>query len=655
MLDQWNDTDAAFDGESLQALFEEQVERTPYAIAVVFEDEQLTYRELNRRANVLAWQLMERGVGPEVLVALLARRSIDWLVSVLAVFKTGGAYLPLDPSHPARLLNRVMQQSRSALVLVSREFSGLAQTLESPHVLIIEDLLEAEASEVNPLRRSDPNNLAYVIYTSGSTGVPKGAMVEQRGMLNHLHAKIADLQLNGADRVAETAAPHFDISVWQFLAALLVGGSVSIISDEVVRDPVALPAEIERYGTTVWEVVPSLLQAILEETQQPELAALRWMIVTGEALKPELCRQWLQFYPRIPMLNAYGPTECSDDVTHYRVQDQPPPEVSRMPIGWPLANTRLYVLDREFELEPVGVAGEICVAGTGVGRGYLHDPARTAEVFVPNPFAREAGERLYRTGDLGRYLANGCIEFVGRRDEQVKVRGYRIELGEITVVLNQHPAVKESVVVVREEKTALPQIVAYVVLHSSAPTDGNQLRSFAHERLAEYMITASFVFIEALPLTPNGKIDLRSLPVPDAVRPELSSEFVSPRTPTEELVASLWAEMLDLKEVGVYDNFFELGGHSLLATRVTSRLRERLNVDLPLRTFFESPTVAGLALAIDKLQASRHDSTELKIKRRPRGEKNLAQLLRKINQLSDVEVGQLLVEKDPTKEASQNA
>ena len=323
-----------------------------------------------------------------------------------------------------------------------------------------------------------------------------------------------------------------------------------------------------------------------------------------------------------------------------------------MPIGRPLANTRIYVLDGEFELEPVGVAGEICVAGTGVGRGYLHDPVRTAEVFIPNPFAIAAGERLYRTGDLGRYLANGCIEFIGRRDEQVKVRGYRIELGEIASVLNQHPAVKESVAVVRQEKSALPQIVAYVVPEST--TDANEIRSFAQEQLAQHMIPAAFVFIDAFPLTRNGKIDLRSLPVPDTVRPELRAQFVPPRTPVEELVASIWAEVLDLKQIGVHDNFFELGGHSLLATRVTSRLREKLHIDLPLRTFFESPTVAGLASAIDKLQP-RNDSTELKIKRRPRGEKNLAQLLRKINQLSDVEVGQLLVEKDPTKEATQNA
>jgi amino acid adenylation domain-containing protein len=309
MLHDWQDTDMAFGEESFQALFERQVERTPDDVAVVFEAREVTYCELNRRANVLAWQLSEHGAGPEVLVSLLARRSIDWLVAVLAIFKTGGAYLPLDPSNPARRLDQMLQQSRSSLVLASREFSELAQTLvDIPKVLFIEDLLKAETPETNPPHRSDPGNLAYVIFTSGSTGVPKGAMVEQRGMLNHLHAKISDLQLSSTDRVAETAAPHFDISVWQFLAALLVGGRVSILSDDVVRDPVALQTEIEKQGITVWEVVPSLLQAILEEMKSgkrpPEFASLRWMIVTGEALKPELCRQWLKLYPRIPMLNA---------------------------------------------------------------------------------------------------------------------------------------------------------------------------------------------------------------------------------------------------------------------------------------------------------------------------------------------------------------
>ena len=673
MLNQWNDTRAAFGEESLQALFEKQVERTPDVVAVVCEGRQATYRELNRRANVIAWRLIERGVGPEVLVALIAPRGIDWLAAMLGVFKAGGAYLPLDPANPAARLRHVLAQSRSSLVLVSREFCELAQASNHlpaadqmystalPHVLVIADLLESHGLEENPPLQSAPANLAYVIYTSGSTGVPKGAMVEQCGMLNHLHSKIVELQLDSVDNVAQTASPYFDISVWQFLAALLVGGRLSIIGDEVVRDPWALLSEIEREGITIWEIVPSLLQAILEEIgtgakPQPRLAALRWLIVTGEALKPELCRQWLKLYPQIPVLNAYGPTECSDDVTHHIVQQQPPVEVSRMPVGRALPNTRLYVLDGELELKPIGVVGEICVAGTGVGRGYLHDGGRTAEAFIPDPFATVAGERLYRTGDLGRYLANGCIEFVGRRDEQVKVRGYRIELGEIAAALNQHPAVRESVAVLREEKSTLQQIVAYVVVQESETTaDFDQLRSFAQQRLPDYMVPSSFVFIEALPLTPNGKIDHQALPAFAAVRPELSAEFFAPRTPIEEMLASIWAEVLELGEVGIHDNFFELGGHSLLATRVTSRVRERLQIDLPLRTFFESPTIASLALAIGNLETSEPGVAELKINPRPRGAKDLQQLLQKINQLSEVEVGQLLLEKKTTKEASHDA
>jgi amino acid adenylation domain-containing protein/non-ribosomal peptide synthase protein (TIGR01720 family) len=602
LLFEWNDTrsDLASD-KCAQQLFEEQAERTPHAVAVLFEGGQLTYDELNRRSNRWARALVARGVGPDTLVTLLDERGPDLLTAILAVFKAGGAYLPLDPHDPRARLKRVLAQGRSRLLLTTRELAPTLSELTEgsegggPEVIFVEDLSRGEGADGNLPARGGWSNLAYVIYTSGSTGVPKGAMVEHRGMLNHLRAKIDDLRLTDKDVVAQTASQCFDISVWQFLAALLVGGSVRIFPDEIARDGTRLLDEVARHSVTILETVPSLLQASLGsaasgEAAPPDLPALRWSLVTGEALPPELCRRWLTLYPKIALLNAYGPTECSDDVTHHLVELPPPESVARMPIGRPILNTRLYVLDPRKRPVPVGVDGELYVGGLGVGRGYLHDPARTAERFVPDPFSAEPGARLYRTGDLMRHLPGGEIEFLGRVDFQVKVRGFRIELGEVEAALRGVEGVREAVVEAREGAGGQARLVGWVVCEGA--WEEGAWRERLREQLPEYMVPSSLTEVERWPLTPNGKIDRRALPEP--VLGAASRDYAPPRTLVESKLAEVWGQVLRLKQVGIHDNFFELGGDSILIIQIISRARQA-GIELTLRQVIQHQTIAELA------------------------------------------------------------
>jgi amino acid adenylation domain-containing protein len=698
LLVEWNDTTASplelggtEGGLCFHQLFQQQVERTPEAIAVVFENQRLTYRELNARANYLAQILLAPAghdkrmkslapspLSPSPIVGLLGERNIEFLIGMLAIFKAGGVYLPLDPFLPAQRLSYIIKQSQATLILASKQFEPLLDTLSEqlrsssaqqacPEEQGVEVLwLDPRAKEGNreglPLPvRGGPDSLAYVIFTSGSTGLPKGAMIEHKGMLNHLYAKCLDLDLTAADTVAQNAPQSFDISVWQFLSALLVGGRVHIFDDEVARDPEQLLAEVAANEITILEVVPSVLRVMIESNREQDLSKLRWLVPTGEALPPELCRQWFERYPHIPMINAYGPTECSDDVTHYPIYEPPAPDVVNMPIGRPLINMQMYILDQHLQPVPIGVAGELYVGGIGVGRGYLHDPERTQQAFIKTPLLRKAplslgrgglggegkgGERkgrgsegkglggeekrLYKTGDLCRYLPDGNIEFLGRIDHQVKIRGFRIELGEIEAVLSQHPSLREVVVLAREEGSAgaSPRIgrhlvkrsrgargegrlgkrlVAYLV--SEEPVSNDELRVHLAQKLPDYMQPSAFVRLDALPLTPNGKIDRRALPAPDEIHSTREKEVVLPRTPTEESLAAIWEEVLGLEandtlpseQIGIHDNFFELGGHSLLATQVISRSRQLFQVELPLRTLFEEPTVARLAARLEKI------------------------------------------------------
>jgi iturin family lipopeptide synthetase A len=476
LLVEWNATAYNYPRtQCFHQLFEAQVAHTPDAVAVSVGVTHLTYHQLNQQANIVAHQLRILGIGPDTIVALLAPRGISFLITILAIFKAGGAYLPLDPRHPPQRIAQVLTRSRTPLVLGTLDF---LPTLEQacthlpadydPCVQSIDILLAASQAADNLSIPVSPSHLAYVIYTSGSTGMPKGVMVEHGGMINHLYAKIADLKLSKVDIIAQTASQCFDISVWQFLVALLIGGRVEIIGDEEAHDPAVLLAKIPEHRITVLETVPSMLQALLDEAARPggtpfEWKTVRWLLSTGEALSPELCRRWFAQAPDLPLLNAYGPTECSDDVTHHPILQAPLAEIGRMPIGHPIANTQLYVLDRELQPVSIGVQGELYVGGAGVGRGYLHEPGHTAAAFIPDPYSPLPGVRLYKTGDIVRMLADGTLEFLGRSDQQVKLRGFRIELGEIESAISQHPNVLNNVVLLHEELPNDKRLVAYIV------------------------------------------------------------------------------------------------------------------------------------------------------------------------------------------------
>jgi len=579
--------------------FEAQAAATPDNVAATCLDRRMTYRELNCGANRVAHALRSTGVKPEAIVTLMGDRDLNFLTMLLGILKAGGVYLPLESAHPSHRLTHVLRESRARVVLTTEGYrqritslmEGLADHTR-PILMTVEEIQSLVKNDRNLCTPQHAAEAAYVIYTSGSTGMPKGAIVEHRGMLNHLWGKVDTLQLTTADVIAQTASQCFDISVWQFLAPLLCGGRVCIVPDEIAHDPVALLRHVEAAGVTVLEVVPAMLQGMLEiavdDAREPNLTRLRVVLPTGEALPSALCRRWFGRFPTVPLINAYGPAECADDVALHRIDRTPDEPAASMPIGRPVPNLELYVLSPSLKPLPVGVAGELCVAGVGVGRGYLLDPARTADVFVPHPFSKEPGARLYRTGDLAQYLPNGLLQFLGRMDHQVKVRGFRIELGEVESQLMEHPDVREAVAVVREDGRGEKRLVAYV----AGKLSGDRLREFLRERLPDYMVPPTIVVLDALPRNANGKIDRRILPEPEARAPHRT--FVAPRTDMEGKLARVWAEALGLSQVGIHDNFFDIGGHSLTAVQVISRIQRMTGNPISLLDLFKAPTVASL-------------------------------------------------------------
>ncbi|MBS0180675.1 MAG: amino acid adenylation domain-containing protein, partial [Nitrospira sp.] len=600
------------DGRSFTSRFEAEVRRSPQATAVRCGDRSLTYDDLNRQANRLAHRLRAKGICSDALVAVLDERGIDLLTMIVGCFKAGAAYVPLDLHHPVARVAKLLELSRvPAVVTTLRLKSHLDQILalmtqgRRPVVVLLDALQTEPGSDEDRTVSVRLDQLAYVIYTSGSTGVPKGAMVTMGGMLNNIDSKLSSLSIGHKDVIAQTASQCFDISVWQFLTALLCGATTHILTDEVVREPSRLLTQLDAAGITIYEAVPAVLQALLEAGERSEstavLTRLRWVLPTGEALPPALCRRWFERHPNIPLLNAYGPAECADDVAVHPIMTAPADEVVRMPIGRAIQHVRLSILNRLFAPVPVGVSGELCIGGIGVGRGYLEDPLRTAQAFVPDPFTNEPGARLYRTGDLARYRPDGTIEYVGRVDHQVKIRGFRIELGEIESCLTDQGEVRDAAVIVREDRPGEKRLVAYVVPQEGLVIDHERLRAAIHTHLPEYMIPSVFLSLDSLPRTSNGKVDRRALP---ALEFDGSDElsYVAPRTVTEELLAGIWADILGLERVGVRDHFFELGGHSLLATQVVSRIRSAFQVELPLRAAFECPTIADLAVTVDRVR-----------------------------------------------------
>ncbi|MDT9002482.1 amino acid adenylation domain-containing protein, partial [Paucibacter sp. APW11] len=558
----WNRSERQYPLEqSYTQLFERQVSLDPSRLAVVCGEQRLSYGELYARSTRLAAALRRAGAGRDTLVTLVSERDEVLLTMMLAVLQAGAAFLPLDIKHPSQRLREIVQMSGSVLLLVSEGCREQAAALAGEMACVVAQQQWAEGAEgqVLPTVAIDfrPSDLAYVIFTSGSTGKPKGAMVEQLGMLNHMFGKLETMAVGASDRLAQTASPAFDICVWQFLSALVVGGCTVILRDEIAYDPQGLVHAVEREGITLLQTVPSMMRAMLnaldEGESAPPLASLRWLIPTGEALSTKLACDWFDRYAGIPLMNVYGPAECSDDVTYQAFTEKPAPD-SLIAIGRPTPNNKIYILDRQGQPVPVGVKGEICVGGLGVGRGYLNNPQQTEAAFVAHPWG---GGRFYRTGDLGSYRRDGTIDFHGRLDFQVKIRGFRIELGEIEARLAQCEGVQEAVVLARAQDGQEARLVAYVV----APTelDIAKLRAELGRGLPEYMVPAAFVRLEAFPLTPNGKLDRKALPEPD-VSAVAARAYEAPQGEVEQTLAAIWGELLKLQRIGRRDNFFELGG-----------------------------------------------------------------------------------------------
>jgi amino acid adenylation domain-containing protein len=599
---EWNATAAAYPQDKcIHGLIAERAARTADAVALIYEDRQLSFTELDRRSNQLAHYLRAFGVGPELVVGLCVERSIEMVVGLLGILKAGAAYLPLDPSYPQERL-KYMLADASAAVVVTRagligqlpEHDGRVVWLDAHWPAIGKEPTQALADCVGP------GNLAYVIYTSGSTGIPKGVTGTHGAMMNRIAAQARIVPFTDNDICCQKTPIGFVDAIFETLGPLCRGVALVVASETAGRDPEELTLLIERAQVSRLITVPSLALALVAEGRARErLAGLRSWTLSGEALSEDLLRRLLAALPGCRFVNLYGSSEIAADATCYVSQGR---EEGTVPIGRPISNVQTYALDGWLRPVPIGVTGELYIGGAGLARGYLHRPALTAERFVPSPFG--AGERLYRTGDLGRWRSDGNLEYLGRLDHQVKVRGHRVELGEIETALVAHPSVRDAVVVAQDDQSGDKRLAAYVVGEDGAP-EASVLRGYLKRSLPEYMLPASFVFLESFPLMPNGKVDRRALPVPNE-RPEVGA-YVAPRTPSEEVLAGIWAEVLKVERVGVADNFFELGGHSLLATRVMARTREAFGLELPLRTLFGAPTIAELA---EWVEAARRDGVK---------------------------------------------
>jgi amino acid adenylation domain-containing protein len=598
LLDEWNATEVEYPRDRcVHELFEEQVERTPNAVAVVYEDEELSYAELNARANQLAHYLRKLGVKPDDLIGVCMERSVEMVVALLGVLKAGVAYVPLEPEYPVERLRFMIKDAGLKLVLSHHglwESAGL-----DSQWLWIDKLQEELALEATEDFDSglDAEALAYVIYTSGSTGQPKAAMNRHRGISNRLKWMQGAYGLESADRVLQKTPYSFDVSVWEFFWPLLTGAGLVIARPGGHRDSAYLVQLIQEAGVTTIHFVPSMLQVFVEDPKVGHCASLRRVICSGEALGVELQDRCLQKLRGVELHNLYGPTEASVDVTFWHCISEP--QQRNVPLGRPIWNTQIYIVNSNLEVVPIGVSGEILIGGVGLGRGYLHRPELTAERFIPDPFARTGGQRLYRTGDVGRYRRDGVIEYLGRIDHQVKIRGYRIELGEIEARLREHAGVREAAVLAREDTPGDKRLLAYYTNSSATHPEqevvgAEQLRLHLSASLPEYMVPAAFVRLESLPLTPNGKLDRKALPAPgsDAFS---TCAYEPPQGEIETRLAQVWAEVLKLNPVGRHDNFFELGGHSLLAVRVMARVREALKVEVAIKDLFAHPVLSDLA------------------------------------------------------------
>ncbi|WP_375511201.1 amino acid adenylation domain-containing protein [uncultured Nostoc sp.] len=606
LLLKWNQTQVNYPKDQcIHQLFEAQVEKNPDAIALVFEDKQLTYRELNQRANKLARYLQKLGVGTEMLVGICVERSLEMVVGILAILKAGGAYVPLDPAYPQERLSFILSDTNTPVLLTQQKLVENLPT-QGAHLVCLDAEWEqiAQQSDENPVSGVAGENLAYVIYTSGSTGKPKGVTINHSNVVRLLKATHSWFNFNEDDIWTLFHSYAFDFSVWEIWGALLYGGRLVVVPFWVSRSPETFYELLQSQKVTVLNQTPSAFRQLIraeEEAKAPaQELALRLVIFGGEALELRSLAPWFERHgsEHPQLVNMYGITETTVHVT-YRPLTKDDLEANQVsPIGCPIPDLQIYLLDKHLNPVPFGVPGEIYVGGAGLARGYLNRLELTAERFIPNPFSREPGERMYKTGDLARYLPNGNIEYLGRIDEQVKIRGFRIELGEIEAVLVQHPDVRETAVIVREDKPGDKRLVAYVIPNQEHPLSINELRLFLKDKLPNFMVPSAIVLLDVLPLTPNGKLARQALPAPDQARPELSEAYVAPRNLVEEALAAIWSEVLGIEKIGIHDNFFALGGDSILTIRVVALAKERgINVSLP--QIFQHQTIGYLAQALE--------------------------------------------------------
>ncbi|WP_414587304.1 amino acid adenylation domain-containing protein [Scytonema sp. PCC 10023] len=609
ILSEWNNTQADYPKHlCIHELFEQQVQKTPNAVAVVFEDQRLTYSELNAKANQLAHHLQRLGVEPEVLVGLCVERSLSMVVGLLGILKAGGAYVPLDPAYPRDRLAFMLEDASVPVLLTQERLMATLPELKAKVVCLDADWQEiARESEGNSQSKVTPEHLAYVIYTSGSTGKPKGVQILHGALVNFLNSMHLTLGLSQRDILLSVTTLSFDIAALELYLPLLVGASVVVVSREVATDGTELLKRLSSCGATVMQATPATWRLLLasgwHDSRQLKI------LCGGEALKRELADRLLERCTEL--WNLYGPTETTIWSAAHKVETLNSASCadSTVSIGRPIANTQFYVLDKHQKPVPVGVPGELHIGGVSLARGYLNRPELTSEKFIHNPFKNKAGERLYKTGDLVRLKPDGNLEYLGRIDEQVKIRGFRIELGEIEALLNQHPNVRETAVIAKEDIGDDKRLVAYIIPHQELVPTISDLRSFLKQKLPEYMVPSAFVVLDALPLTPNGKLDRKALPNPESAQPELETTFVAPRTPTEEVLAEIWTQVLRLERVSVYDNFFDLGGHSLTATQLVFRVRNTFKLELSLHALLETPTVAAMAEVVDNVRNCKPTAT----------------------------------------------
>lgn len=645
ILTEWNVPPSVFpESTPVHQLFEAQVERTPDALAVIGEGQRLTYRQLNARANQLAHYLRQHAVTPNVLVGFSLERSVDMLVGLLGILKAGGTYVPLDPTYPRERLAFLLKETQISLLITQQHLLANFPDHGATVICLDRDGLEiAQQSTANPTHNVQPQHLAYAMYTSGSTGAPKGVLIAHHALTNYVESATRVYGITAHDHILQFASINFDASVEEIYPCLTQGATLVLRTEAMLASVQTFIQTCQQQGITCMSLPTAYWHELVTQMDAGSLtfpSCVRLVIIGGETANNQHLALWQRATQgRIRLINTYGPTEATVIATLHEVEPQG--NLTRtqptIPIGRPLSHTQVYLLDTHQQPVPVGVAAEIYIGGAGLAQGYLYQPELTAQRFVPHPFSQEPGARLYRTGDLARYLPDGTIEFLGRTDHQVKIRGFRIEPGEIEAILSQHPAVQAVVVLAREDVPGEKQLVAYIV--AAKEVIESEWRAYLSKRLPQYMIPSVFLYLDTLPLTSNGKVDRRALPAP--VKGQSSTAYVAPRTPVEEQLAKIWAEVLGLERVGVQDNFFDLGGHSLNATQIISRTQQALSVTLSLRSLFEDPTITALACTVEHA-LEQQEPTTVPILQAITHEEHEDQLLSYLEDLSEDEIQTLL-------------